>query len=181
MAAYVAGEAARSSPHQGPRRPARCCRPADAPPGRRARGAADASGAPAGAEPAHADGAALWWRGERLLRERARGAPARRAQPRERDGGGGRRRSRAACPRDAVVDGAARASPGVAHRLEEVASVDGVLYVNDSKATNVASTLVALRAFAPGSVHLILGGRGKGQDFAPLRDEVAGARPRAAT
>jgi UDP-N-acetylmuramoylalanine--D-glutamate ligase len=61
---------------------------------------------------------------------------------------------------------------GVPHRLEEVATRDGVLYVNDSKATNVESTLVALRAFASG-VHLILGGRGKGQDFGPLRPEVA--------
>lgn len=62
---------------------------------------------------------------------------------------------------------------GVAHRLEEVAELDGVLYVNDSKATNVASTLVALDAFAGRPVHLILGGRGKGQDFAPLRDPLA--------
>jgi UDP-N-acetylmuramoylalanine--D-glutamate ligase len=61
---------------------------------------------------------------------------------------------------------------GVAHRLEEVASVEGVLFVNDSKATNVASTLVALRSFPAGSVHLILGGRGKGQDFGLLREEV---------
>ena len=57
---------------------------------------------------------------------------------------------------------------GVEHRLEEVARRDGVLYVNDSKATNVASTLVALASFdAP--VHLILGGQGKGQDFSALR------------
>ncbi|HEU4703807.1 MAG TPA: cyanophycin synthetase, partial [Conexibacter sp.] len=49
-----------------------------------------------------------------------------------------------------------------------VATVDGVLYVNDSKATNVDSTLVALRSFAAGEVHLILGGRTKAQDFAPL-------------
>jgi UDP-N-acetylmuramoylalanine--D-glutamate ligase len=61
---------------------------------------------------------------------------------------------------------------GVPHRLEEVATRDGVLYVNDSKATNVDSTLVALRAF-PSGVHLILGGRGKGQDFAPLRGPVS--------
>jgi UDP-N-acetylmuramoylalanine--D-glutamate ligase len=62
---------------------------------------------------------------------------------------------------------------GVAHRLEQVATIDGVLYVNDSKATNVASTLVALDAFAAGSVLLILGGRGKGQDFGALREAVA--------
>jgi UDP-N-acetylmuramoylalanine--D-glutamate ligase len=62
--------------------------------------------------------------------------------------------------------------PGVAHRLEEVAEIDGALYVNDSKATNVASTLVALDAFAGRPVHLILGGQGKGQDFTSLREPV---------
>lgn len=64
--------------------------------------------------------------------------------------------------------------PGVAHRLQEVARIDGVLYVNDSKATNVASTLVALDAMAGDGlpVHLILGGQSKGQDFAPLRAVV---------
>ena len=67
---------------------------------------------------------------------------------------------------------------GVVHRLEDVARVDGVLFVNDSKGTNVASTLVALRSFAPGSVHLIVGGRGKGEDFATLREEIV-ARARA--
>lgn len=61
---------------------------------------------------------------------------------------------------------------GVAHRLEEVAELDGVLYVNDSKATNVASTLVALDAFAGRPVHAILGGQGKGQSFAALREAV---------
>ena len=72
---------------------------------------------------------------------------------------------------DAVREGL-RTFAGVEHRLEEVATIDGVLYVNDSKATNVDSTLVALASFdAP--VHLILGGRGKGQDFAPLREPVA--------
>jgi UDP-N-acetylmuramoylalanine--D-glutamate ligase len=72
---------------------------------------------------------------------------------------------------DAVRDGL-RTFAGVEHRLEEVATLDGVLYVNDSKATNVDSTLVALASFAGTPVHLILGGRGKGQDFAPLRDPV---------
>jgi UDP-N-acetylmuramoylalanine--D-glutamate ligase len=61
---------------------------------------------------------------------------------------------------------------GVAHRLEEVAELGGVLYVNDSKATNVASTLVALDAFVGRPLHLILGGRGKGQDFTSLREPV---------
>ena len=70
-------------------------------------------------------------------------------------------------PRDGL-----RTFPGVPHRLEEVATRDGVLYVNDSKATNVESTIVALRAF-PSGVRLILGGRGKDQDFTPLRGLVA--------
>jgi UDP-N-acetylmuramoylalanine--D-glutamate ligase len=72
---------------------------------------------------------------------------------------------------DAVRAGL-RSFEGVAHRLEEVAVLDGALYVNDSKATNVASTLVALDAFAGRGVHLILGGQGKGQSFAALRDAV---------
>ena len=66
-----------------------------------------------------------------------------------------------------------RSFAGVPHRLQEVARREGVLYVNDSKATNVASTLVALQAFPEGGVHLILGGQGKSQDFAPLREPVA--------
>jgi UDP-N-acetylmuramoylalanine--D-glutamate ligase len=74
--------------------------------------------------------------------------------------------------RQAVADGL-RSFSGVAHRLEEVTVRAGVLFVNDSKATNVASTLVALDALADaGPVHLILGGQGKGQDFAPLRAAV---------
>ncbi len=66
---------------------------------------------------------------------------------------------------------------GVPHRLELVRVHDGVEFVNDSKATNVASTIVALRAFA-GDVQLIAGGRGKQQDFGPLAPVVA-ARCRA--
>ena len=61
---------------------------------------------------------------------------------------------------------------GVPHRLEEVATVDGVLYVNDSKATNVASAVVGIESF-PGAVHVILGGRGKGSDYGPLAQPVA--------
>jgi UDP-N-acetylmuramoylalanine--D-glutamate ligase len=66
-----------------------------------------------------------------------------------------------------------RGFAGVSHRLEEVATIDGVLYVNDSKATNVASTLVALQSFPAGTIHLILGGQGKGQPFETLRAAVA--------
>jgi UDP-N-acetylmuramoylalanine--D-glutamate ligase len=70
---------------------------------------------------------------------------------------------------DAVRAGL-RSFAGVKHRLEEVALRDGVRWVNDSKATNVTSTLVALDAFPGGTVHLILGGQSKGQDFAALRE-----------
>jgi UDP-N-acetylmuramoylalanine--D-glutamate ligase len=65
-----------------------------------------------------------------------------------------------------------RSFPGVAHRLELIGTHDEVAFVNDSKATNVASTLVALRSYA-GGVHLIAGGRGKQQDFTPLAPVVA--------
>jgi UDP-N-acetylmuramoylalanine--D-glutamate ligase len=72
---------------------------------------------------------------------------------------------------DAVRAGL-RTFGGVPHRLEEVADRDGVVYVNDSKATNVAAALVGLASFeAP--VHVILGGRGKGEAYAPLRAAVA--------
>jgi UDP-N-acetylmuramoylalanine--D-glutamate ligase len=73
--------------------------------------------------------------------------------------------------REAVAAGL-RSFPGVVHRLEEVAERGGVLYVNDSKATNVSSTLMALQALAGRPLHLILGGRGKGQDFTALREPV---------
>jgi UDP-N-acetylmuramoylalanine--D-glutamate ligase len=70
----------------------------------------------------------------------------------------------------AVAEGL-RTFAGVPHRLEEVARRDGVLYVNDSKATNVASAVVALRSFS-GGIHVILGGQGKGADFTPLAAAV---------
>ena len=60
---------------------------------------------------------------------------------------------------------------GVPHRLEEIATVGGVLYVNDSKATNVASAEVGIGSFE-GGVHLIAGGRGKGSDYSPLAAPV---------
>jgi UDP-N-acetylmuramoylalanine--D-glutamate ligase len=72
--------------------------------------------------------------------------------------------------RDAVREGL-RTFAGVPHRLEQVAELDGVRYVNDSKATNVASAVVGISAFEEG-VHAILGGSEKGETFAPLVDPV---------
>ncbi len=55
----------------------------------------------------------------------------------------------------------------VEHRLEYVATVRGVEYYNDSKATNVDATIKALESF-PGRIHLILGGKDKGSDYSAL-------------
>jgi UDP-N-acetylmuramoylalanine--D-glutamate ligase len=71
-----------------------------------------------------------------------------------------------------AVASALRTFAGVPHRLEEVASAGGVLYVNDSKATNVASAVRGIEAF-PRGVHAILGGSIKGGGFSGLRDAVA--------
>jgi UDP-N-acetylmuramoylalanine--D-glutamate ligase len=61
---------------------------------------------------------------------------------------------------------------GVPHRLETVETLGGVAYVNDSKATNVASAVVGIGSFGRG-VHLIAGGSDKGSDYAPLVAPVA--------
>jgi UDP-N-acetylmuramoylalanine--D-glutamate ligase len=55
----------------------------------------------------------------------------------------------------------------VEHRLEYVATVNGVEYYNDSKATNVDATAKAVAAFSAG-VHLIMGGKDKGSDYSLL-------------
>ncbi len=76
--------------------------------------------------------------------------------------------ARAAGADEETIARALREFPGVPHRLELVADVGGVRYVNDSKATNVAAALRALAAYQHEPVHLILGGSRKGEDFAPL-------------
>ncbi len=62
---------------------------------------------------------------------------------------------------------------GVPHRIERVVDGRGVTYYNDSKGTNVASTVTALGSFTE-PVLLIAGGKGKGQDFAPLAAAARG-------
>ncbi|HET7450921.1 MAG TPA: UDP-N-acetylmuramoyl-L-alanine--D-glutamate ligase [Gaiellaceae bacterium] len=76
--------------------------------------------------------------------------------------------ARAAGIDDDAIAEALRTFPGIPHRLELVAERDGVRYVNDSKATNVAAALRGVAAYAEEPVHLILGGSPKGEDFAPL-------------
>jgi UDP-N-acetylmuramoylalanine--D-glutamate ligase len=57
---------------------------------------------------------------------------------------------------------------GLPHRMQRVAELDGVTWYDDSKGTNPAATSKSLEGFADAAVHLILGGRNKGADFAPL-------------
>ncbi|MCX6151658.1 MAG: UDP-N-acetylmuramoyl-L-alanine--D-glutamate ligase [Ignavibacteriales bacterium] len=61
--------------------------------------------------------------------------------------------------------------PGVEHRLEFVKEINGVKYINDSKATNVDSVWFALRSFDQ-SIFLILGGKDKGNDYNQIKDLV---------
>ncbi len=82
--------------------------------------------------------------------------------------------ARAAGATEEAIATALRTFPGVAHRLELVAEIDGVRYVNDSKATNTAAARRALTAYdAP--LHLILGGSLKGERFDDFAHEVADA------
>jgi UDP-N-acetylmuramoylalanine--D-glutamate ligase len=67
---------------------------------------------------------------------------------------------------------AVRDFPGVEHRLEFVASIRGVDFYNDSKATNVDASIKALESFAV-PVVVILGGKDKGSDYTPLRPLVS--------
>lgn len=61
--------------------------------------------------------------------------------------------------------------PGVEHRLEKVAVVDGVQYINDSKATNVDACWYALESMTAPTV-LIIGGKDKGNDYNEIKDMV---------
>jgi UDP-N-acetylmuramoylalanine--D-glutamate ligase len=112
----------------------------------------------------HRDGT-LFWRGEPLMDAseiRLRGA-----HNRENAMAAAAAALARGWDRDAVI-GTLASFPPLPHRLEEVAERDGVLFVNDSKATNVASARVGIEAFDHG-VHAILGGSLKGESFAGLR------------
>ena len=75
----------------------------------------------------------------------------------------------------AAIAKGVRSFAGVEHRLEFVAEIGGVLYYNDSKATNVDATLKVLDAF-PGRILIVLGGKDKGSDYTtlqkPLREKA---------
>jgi UDP-N-acetylmuramoylalanine--D-glutamate ligase len=69
----------------------------------------------------------------------------------------------------ATIRQAVRKFKAVEHRIEYVATVRGVEYYNDSKATNVDATIKALESF-PANIHIILGGKDKGSDYTVLID-----------
>jgi UDP-N-acetylmuramoylalanine--D-glutamate ligase len=79
--------------------------------------------------------------------------------------------ARAAGVGDEAIAEALRTFPGVAHRLELVRELDGVRYVNDSKATNTAAARRGVAAFAA-PLRLILGGSLKGEDFGPFARDL---------
>jgi UDP-N-acetylmuramoylalanine--D-glutamate ligase len=81
--------------------------------------------------------------------------------------------ARAAGIEDDAIAEALRTFPGVAHRLELVGEVDGVRFVNDSKATNTAAARRGIAAYAGEPLRLILGGSLKGESF----DELAALLP----
>jgi UDP-N-acetylmuramoylalanine--D-glutamate ligase len=76
--------------------------------------------------------------------------------------------ARAAGIGDGAIGNALETFDGVPHRLELVRELRGVRYVDDSKATNVAAALRALAAFPEARLHVLLGGRGKHEPYAPL-------------
>lgn len=73
-------------------------------------------------------------------------------------------------PPEAISEGL-KGFQGVEHRLERVAEVEGVAVYNDSKATNVEAVIWALKALL-GPIHLVMGGRPKGESYEVLRPLV---------
>ena len=80
--------------------------------------------------------------------------------------------ARAAGIEDDAIAEALRTFPGVEHRLELVAELDGVRFVNDSKATNTAAARRGIAAYAGRPLRLILGGSLKGESFDELAEEL---------
>ena len=126
-----------------------------------------------GADLSH-EGDALLWRGERLI---STGEIRLRGAHNLENAMAASAAAMATGVAPAGVTRALRGFDGLPHRLEEVATVGDVLYVDDSKATNVAAAVRGIEAFDAG-VHAILGGSLKGGGFAGLRTAVS-ARCRA--
>jgi UDP-N-acetylmuramoylalanine--D-glutamate ligase len=73
-----------------------------------------------------------------------------------------------------IIQQALQTYPGLPHRMERVAEKDGILFVNDSKATNPDSTAPALAAFK--YIHWIVGGRAKTDSLGPCEDQLGHVR-----
>jgi UDP-N-acetylmuramoylalanine--D-glutamate ligase len=73
---------------------------------------------------------------------------------------------------DEAIAAALESFTGVPHRIELVRDLDGVRYVNDSKATNVAAALRAIAALRDSPLHVILGGLGKNESYRPLAEAL---------
>lgn len=72
-----------------------------------------------------------------------------------------------------VIQTIAKRFPGLEHRLEDVRTVDGVLFINDTFSTVPETTIAAIRTFADRPIILIVGGSEKGSDFTELGREIA--------
>ncbi|MDD3266711.1 MAG: UDP-N-acetylmuramoyl-L-alanine--D-glutamate ligase [Burkholderiales bacterium] len=72
---------------------------------------------------------------------------------------------------DNTIINLAKSFAGLEHRMQKVAEINGVLYIEDSKGTNVGAVIAGVGGIDR-PIHLILGGDGKGQDFYPLRQLV---------
>ena len=75
-------------------------------------------------------------------------------------------------PREALLEHV-KTFQGLPHRVEKIGDKNGVVFIDDSKGTNVGATAAAI-AGLQNPLFVILGGMGKGQDFTPLRDALAG-------
>ena len=75
-------------------------------------------------------------------------------------------------PREALIEHV-KTFQGLPHRVEKIGEKNGVVFIDDSKGTNVGATTAAI-AGLQNPLFVILGGMGKGQDFTPLRDALAG-------
>ena len=117
---------------------------------------------------------ALMLRGSSLL-ARARFPAARRSQRRQRLVRGADRQAGGGPP-DRIATGL-RTFRALPHRMEPIRTVNGVLWINDSKATNVASTTVAVQALERPFV-LLLGGRHKGEPYTVLAEAAVVAAER---
>ena len=81
--------------------------------------------------------------------------------------------ARAAGISDEAIAAGLQGFRGVEHRIEDVGEIDGVRFVNDSKATNAAAAVRAIEALRDATLHVILGGLGKNESYAALADALA--------